>query len=128
MKSNFFSLNFTCRLFIFPVLIGLIFNFSYAQVGQWTWIHGSNIANGAANFGIQGVPSPNNVPAAAYEACEWTDLNGNFWMLGGSTAGGFSGDLWKYNPLTNEWTWMKGNGIANDPGSYGVQGVSSPSN
>jgi len=105
-----------------------VFNSAFAQVGEWTWVHGSNVANGAANFGIQGIPGPANVPASVYEACDWTDLNGNFWMLGGTASGGFSGDLWKYDPLTNEWTWMKGTGTINDPGSYGVQGVSSPTN
>jgi len=105
-----------------------LFNSGFAQVGEWTWIHGSSTTNGAANYGTQGIPSPTNVPASVYEASEWTDLNGNFWTLGGSTSGGFAGDLWKYDPLTNEWTWMKGTGTLNDPGSYGVQGVSSPTN
>src|SRR5689334_4749643 len=100
-KICFFINRFTLLLIFNPQF--LFFNSSFAQVGEWTWIHGSNTANGAASYGIQGIPSPTNVPPSVYEACEWTDLNGNFWTLGGSTTGGFVGDLWKYNPLTNEW-------------------------
>ena len=35
-------------------------------------------------------------------------------------------DLWKYNISTNQWTWMSGSNMANQPGIYGIKGV--PSN
>ena len=103
--------------------------FTSGQPGEWVWIHGDVAVNSAGSFGVQGVSSPSNKPPAFYEACEWTDLNGNFWLFGGLPSGFAAyGDLWKYDPLTNEWTWMKGTGLPGNNGNYGVQGVSSPSN
>jgi len=109
-----------------PLLLSLQ---SRAQVGEWVWVHGDNTINSPGSFGVQGVSSPANKPPSFYEACEWTDLNGTFWMFGGLFSG-FSayGDLWKYDPQLNEWTWMKGNGLSGNTGNYGVQGVSSPAN
>ena len=117
--------------FSFPFIFILLFLFfnSYSQPGEWTWVHGSNISNAAANFGIQGIASPLNVPPSVYEAIEFKDLNGNFWIYGGVVVGfGVMNDLWKYDPVANEWTWMRGSGVPNDPGVFGTMGVSSPLN
>src|SRR5437660_540683 len=76
--------------------------------GEWMWINGSNIQNSVGNFGVRGVPSPTNEPPAVYEACEWRDLNGNFWIFGGVDSAGISSSLWKYVFSINEWTWMGG--------------------
>ncbi len=116
------------------VLLGVfIFSFwlqnSFAQAGEWTWMHGDSVTNQPGNFGIQGLPSPSNIPPCLYEPCEWTDLNGNFWLYGG--ADGVSNqyaDLWKYNPAANEWTWMKGPGTTGYPGNFGIMGVPSAVN
>jgi gliding motility-associated-like protein len=99
--------------------------------GEWMWIHGNSTTNSPGNFGVQGVPSPSNVPPALYEPCEWTDLSGNYWLFGGANFASFGGTyaaLWKYNPVTNQWTWMKGPNTMDYVGNYGVQGVPSPSN
>src|SRR5204863_3911746 len=56
------------------------------------------------------------------------DPNGNFWIFSGYTAVNFYNDLWKYDPVINQWTWVKGPGVVNNSGSYGVLGVSSPFN
>jgi hypothetical protein len=74
------------------------------------------------------VSSPLNDPPATYEACEWTDLNGNFWIFGGRNGGNYFSDLFKYDPVINEWTWMKGSGTPDDSGTYGICGVASPLN
>src|SRR5262245_61753367 len=100
------------------------FNFSYAQnPGEWKWIHGSSSSGSLGNTGIKGVPSPGNDPRALYEACEWTDLNGKFWMFGGlgTTTSDTHNNLWKYDPVTNQWTWMTGSNTINSLGNYGVQ-------
>ena len=102
-----------------------------AQPGQWVWLHGDSSFTGTGNFGTQGFPSVNNDPPHLYEPCEWTDLNGNFWMYGGldDNAGiQVHNDLWRYDPLTNEWTWMTGTNTVNDHGNFGIQGVASPMN
>ncbi|MEO5570246.1 MAG: T9SS type A sorting domain-containing protein [Bacteroidia bacterium] len=114
--------------FIFCFLFGECF----PQAGEWVWIKGDSIPNQPGNYGVQGVPSPTNNPPSLYEPCEWTDLNGNFWLFGGlfgsGSASGAYGDLWKYEPLSNEWTWMKGSSMLNDTGNYGIQGIPSPFN
>src|SRR5688572_22626160 len=97
------------------------------------WIHGSSTPGALANWGVQGVPSPTNVPPSVYEPCEWTDLNGNFWLFGGFGNSGPNtrhyAALWKYNPVTNQWTWMKGpNTSSTFVGNFGVQGVPAPTN
>lgn len=107
----------------------LVSSAAFSQPGEWVWLHGLNGPGSGGNFGIQGVSSPGNMPPATYESCEWTDLSGNFWLFGGLTGGfGEYGDLWKYNPLSNEWTWMKGTGVTGDPGNYGTMGIPSPAN
>src|SRR5215216_3763752 len=116
----------TFRILLLLVLVSLQ---SISQPGEWTWLHGSTVPGSAGNYGTQGVPSSTNEPPAVYEPMEWTDQNGNFWLYGGrSTVGDFFNALWKYDPITNEWTWVNGLSTPNDPGNYGTQGVSSPLN
>jgi hypothetical protein len=115
------------------IITAFIFCFScgecFSQAGEWVWIKGDSIPNQPGNYGVQGVPSPTNNPPSLYEPCEWTDLNGNFWMFGGLDENvNKRGDLWKYEIAINEWTWMKGSGIPNDPGNYGITGIPSISN
>ncbi len=102
---------------------------AFSQAGWWTWMHGSNngfppIGNGI--FGIQGVAAPTNDPPRAFNGGDWTDLTGNFWTFGGVSPLGDA--LWKFDPLTNMWTWVKGPSTANNPGVYGTKGVASPAN
>ncbi|MGL4598835.1 MAG: kelch repeat-containing protein [Bacteroidia bacterium] len=100
-----------------------------AQNGTWTWMRGSNSPNALGNYGVQGVASPVNEPPALYCVANWTDLNGNFWILGGqSFTNSWEAALWKYDVATNEWTWMKGPANASVGGVYGVQGVPSQAN
>src|SRR5690349_13535916 len=98
------------RIRFFSSLTILIFLHStsaFSQPGMWTWMKGSNTISNVGIFGTQGVSDPANNPPSVYEPCEWTDHNGNFWMLGGDTYN----TLWKFDPLTNEWTWMHGSSI-----------------
>nr|MBK9650650.1 hypothetical protein [Bacteroidota bacterium] len=97
----------------------------YAQSGVWTWISGDSTSNSLGVFGAQGVPSANNHPPGVYEPCEWKDKQGNFWVYGGNS--GYS-DLWKFNPGTLEWTWVKGSGFINQPAIYGTKGVATIAN
>jgi len=96
------------------------------SINQWAWIKGSG---NAANFGIKGVSAPTNTPGyRSFCSMTWVDTAGDFWLFGGYLLGGFYTDMWRYQISTNEWTWMNGSNISNDPGVFGVQGIPSPLN
>ncbi|MGD0681639.1 MAG: kelch repeat-containing protein [Terracidiphilus sp.] len=99
--------------------------------GQWTWMGGSNIINQIGSYGAQGTAGPGNIPGARYGAASWTDVSGNFWLLGGygydsSGVWGILNDLWKYSG--GEWTWVGGSKFVGQPGIYGTQGKTTSSN
>jgi len=106
------------------VIFQFVISAASAQPGEWTWMHGS--ANAVAVYGTMGVPSPLNHPPSLYEACEFTDQQGNLWIFGGD--GNLYADLWKFDPVTIEWTWMGGPGVAQACGNYGVKGVPAATN
>lgn len=98
-------------------------------VGQWTWMNGSSAANALPVFGTQGVFAPGNSPPAAYEACEWTDQQGNFWLYGGDDNSLIPwGDLWEFKATINLWAWIQGPGVQNSLPVFGTQGVPAPGN
>jgi gliding motility-associated-like protein len=102
---------------------------SAQNFGQWIWMHGSNAANVAGVYGTQGVAAPGNTPPAMYETTELVDLQGNFWLFGGlDNAFQEHAALWKFDPITNMWTWMKGPNTVGAAGVYGVQGIPAPGN
>lgn len=113
---------------IFLVSFTLLSQITFCQVGEWTWMHGDNIPNPTPSYGTQGVTAPSNKSPGRYEAAEWTDLQGNFWMFGGNGVTGRYNDLWKFNPSTNQWTWMKGSNLIDQAGICGTQSVSAPTN
>ena len=93
----------------------------------WTWMGGgkqlqacdSTIGNCGLPgvYGAQGVPAAGNAPGSRVSAAAWSDRNGNLWLFGGngydSTGNtGSLNDLWKFNPTTNQWTWVGGSNLA----------------
>ncbi|MBL7697383.1 MAG: gliding motility-associated C-terminal domain-containing protein [Chitinophagaceae bacterium] len=112
-------------------ICSLLFIWLFAQPAfsqqQWTWIGGSKQANAGGSYGIAAIPSPSNIPGSRYGACTWTDSQGNFWLFGGSgnaeSSSGLLNDLWRYNPSTNQWTWMNGDKASDNPGRYGIIGI-----
>jgi N-acetylneuraminic acid mutarotase len=100
---------------------------------EWTWMGGSDGNQEAPVYGTLGTPSAGNIPGSRYLAANWTDRSGNLWLFGGGLGVMGSnksvfGDLWEFDPPTNEWAWMGGSSSANQPGVYGTQGKSAPSN
>lgn len=80
-------------------------------------------------FGTQGVPDPMNKPGGIYEGCEWVDLAGNFYFYGGLDYNSATqADLWRFDPSTNEWTWLNGPGGTGGYPVYGTRGIASPTN
>ncbi|MES2678802.1 MAG: kelch repeat-containing protein [Bacteroidota bacterium] len=129
--------NLTTKKFFYSIkttlccLLLLASTYSWSQ--DFTWMHGSNQASQPGVYGALGVPSVNNDPGARETLVSWKDASGNLWLFGGlgydgSSNYGFLNDLWKYNPITNEWTWIHGNNVADDFGVYGTQGVPSSLN
>jgi N-acetylneuraminic acid mutarotase len=114
-------------------------------LGTWTWMGGSVQREQYGVYGTMGVPAAGNVPGARENATSWKDASGNLWLFGGA---GFDGagatgslnDLWKYNPSTQQWTWITGSKTVpcsvntqvltcgGQLGVYGTLGSPSPAN
>lgn len=75
---------------------------------SWTWMKGSKILDAAGTYGVKGTPSSGNTPGAKEQARGVTDRFGKLWLFGGEFNGSYYNDLWKYDPVTNQWTWMFG--------------------
>jgi Galactose oxidase, central domain len=97
----------------------------------WIFISGGNTnkVNQNGIYGTQGAAASSNMPGGRQEAAGWADGNGNLWLFGGEgqdsvgTANGILNDLWMYNILNNEWTWVAGSKLANQTGVYPAQPV-----
>jgi hypothetical protein len=104
----------------------------FGQGGVWTWMNGNNSPGQPGVYGVKGVPSIANTPANLYEAVQWKDKQGNFWIYGGiSDSSGNQtslSDLWKFDPSTNEWTWVFGNALYNEVVHFGIKGVADTAN
>jgi N-acetylneuraminic acid mutarotase len=100
---------------------------------EWTWMHGQNIIDQTAIYGVKGAANTNNRPGARQEAASLVDADGNLWLMGGdgfatSSTAGCLNDLWKYEIATNSWTWVSGNNTTGAYGIYGTQGVTNSYN
>jgi N-acetylneuraminic acid mutarotase len=119
----------------------------------WSWMGGSNAipcfvnlgvktCTGAPNvYGTLGTPAAGNTPGARTGATAWTDNSGKLWLFGGfgvgtwggpygalATSPGEANDLWRYDPATNQWTWMGGTNLVGEAGKYGGLGIPGSSN
>ena len=96
---------------------------------MWTWMKGSSSVNAPGVYGTKGVEDPANTPSSRWLHGRWKDLNGNFWFFGGNDANsaGYN-DLWRFNPITNNWTWMSGDNTVGQPGLYGTKCNSTAAN
>jgi hypothetical protein len=104
---------------------------AFCQMGShtpWIWKKGLKGIFDYGNYGTLGVEAPGNLPPSMEDGSTFKDKSGNLWLFGGFFVDGFGGfslsSLWKYNPVTNNWTWVKGDGSAN----YGTIGVPALSN
>ena len=88
--------------------------------------------NQAGVYGTKGVPDAANVPGARDRQHFLDRQYGNLWLFGGygygSTALGRLNDLWRYDPETNQWTWVSGSNTINQAGVYGTKGVPDAAN
>jgi hypothetical protein len=102
--------------------------------GNWIFITGSSTsANIYGTSATQNVPSTSIRPGGRYTTSLSYDLNGNIYFFGGDGQNmnnyGWQNDFWKFNPSTNEWTWLSGSlNTTYSYGTFGTQGVPSSGN
>jgi LysM repeat protein len=99
---------------------------------EWAWMSGSSKQGSIAGvYGTLGSAAAGNTPGSRASTVTWTGQDGTLWLFGGtgSDANNVSGmlnDFWKFDPATNEWTWMGGNSklgaSASIAGVYGTLG------
>lgn len=129
---------------------------------EWAWMSGSStvpppgtlggclvaVCGVPGVYGTQGTAAAGNVPGGRMGPASWTDSQGNVWIFGGfgfDSVGSlvYLNDLWKYDPATNQWTWMSGQSTVTgvcfgnsltgtycggEPGVYGTQGIEAAAN
>ena len=93
---------------------------------QWSWVKGSNVIDQFGIYGTMGVSHSLNTPGSRVQSVSWRDKDDNLWLFGGFGNASSAtleklNDLWKYNIITNCWTWMKGDMIGNVPSVYGIR-------
>lgn len=95
---------------------------------QWTFIKGNTTPEQPGVYGNKGGFATANNPGSRYHAAAWVDASGNFWLFGGfgfgSAGNGVLNDMWVYRPASNQWAWVAGSSLPDEPGHYGAQGTS----
>lgn len=109
-----------------------------ADFGEWAWMDGDNDVGAIGIYGRQGVGSSANVPGSRNSSISWTDELGNMWLFGGADCFDCDNDetrldrvwsdLWSYDQVTEEWTWMSGPDVSDQLGIYGTMGEPDGSN
>ncbi len=96
---------------------------------SWTWAGGADTVAAHGAYGTKGTAAAGNVPGARGGSAPWTDPAGRFCLFGGW---GFDAaavnsddldDLWCYDPMAAQWTWLDGSNAQRAAGDYGTQGV-----
>ena len=111
------------------------------STGEWTWIFGNDspgcsqtpgqgLCGRPAVYGTQGTATATNDPGGRSAAVGWIDSSDNLWLSGGYAAGGSLNDLWKYDLVSGEWTWVNGSysSSSSDFGVFGTKGVAAAGN
>lgn len=103
--------------------------------GVWKWVKGSKASNQPGVYGTRGVPAPENTPGARTEAQTWSTPDGRLWLYGGNGYGasvttqtGIMADLWRYDPPSANWTWVRGDTDTSHAAIFGAQGISDTAN
>jgi N-acetylneuraminic acid mutarotase len=100
--------------------------------GLWTWLGGSTLMNAAGRYGQLLAPDAANWQGGRDGATAWV-AEGKFYLFGGYGCGatgapGLLNDLWRYDPASGQWTWLKGGKTAGAAGVYGTQGKAATAN
>jgi len=105
---------------------------SFVVPWVWTKVRGDTTTV-LPNYGTQGTAASTNDPSGnRFNHSSWMDLQNNLWVFGGNTrpasAFNYRNDLWKFNTTTLQWTWIKGNKVANQPSVCGSMGSAASGN
>jgi N-acetylneuraminic acid mutarotase len=94
---------------------------------RWATSPGLERTNLVGVNGVLGVAAATNFPSARSGAVASLAPDGKLMLFGGTGAGSFN-DVWSFDPVSSNWTWLKGHARANQVGVYGQKGVASASN
>ena len=97
------------------------------ETANWTWMKGASTTGQSGIYGTRGTPAAANTPGARAFGVSWTDPSGARWLFGGYN-GSRLNDLWKCDPATGYWAWMKGASAGGQSGTYGTRGTPNPAN
>jgi hypothetical protein len=104
---------------------------SYNLTSQmWTWLSGSSSTFQAEIYSN----SSNACPGSRYGHSGFSrQQSGSIYIFGGygrdsQGSSSYLNSLWNYNIASNVWTFVTGSSTGNNPGSYGLLGVSSSTN
>jgi hypothetical protein len=121
------------KSFLLCLLLFLSTHLAEAQAGMWTWMNGCNTTGCGAIWGTQGISDTANTPCGLYVPYYFNDQQGNFWIFGGvGTDTGYYVQyydaLWRFDPVTNLWTWIKGSASGGTLPVWGTMGITAPNN
>jgi alpha-tubulin suppressor-like RCC1 family protein len=96
---------------------------------RWTWVAGLNTTCTTGVYGTKSVGDVNNHPGGRLGSNMWTSTTSGtvfIWVFGGQTdSSTYYNDLWKFNTVNYQWTWVNGNNTVNSSGIYGSLNVES---
>jgi gliding motility-associated-like protein len=89
-----------------------VWRYSVAN-NEWTWMKGDRNDEADARYGQKGSFDDRNTPQGLRGSAAWIDNQGKFWLYGGANRGNLHSDLWKFDPVANQWAWMSGEKTTN---------------
>jgi N-acetylneuraminic acid mutarotase len=114
-----------------PVSLNDVWSYNITS-RQWTYHKGNTAGNQPGSYGTMNTSASGNNPGGREAAYGWF-AGGKLWLYGGygydaSTGNRYLNDLWQYDPLTEEWVWLKGNSTGLQPANYGTIGTTATTN
>ncbi|KAI3657742.1 hypothetical protein MP638_004346 [Amoeboaphelidium occidentale] len=111
-----------------------VFKLSFSD-GLWSWVSGKLTSNAPGVFGELGVPGNGAEPPNLFSFAYGYDINARqMYVFGGgsyvSGVGGFKkySQMWRYDVMSGNWTWMNGIKEDSQKGFYGNKTIPSPLN
>jgi N-acetylneuraminic acid mutarotase len=98
-----------------------------AGSSRWATSPGLERTNVVGVNGVLGVSAATNFPSARAGAVASLAPDGKLMLFGGAGSGAFN-DVWLFDPVLSNWTWLKGHSRTNQLGVYGQKGVAAASN